>query len=89
MVAEPERRWTENGFDRAPLLDGTTGASVDTHVHRVTRRLGLILNKTSREKARQTLEQLLPEELYYTGTSELHRARSNRLPGAQATMRDL
>jgi endonuclease III len=38
---------------------------VDTHVHRVTRRLGLIANGTSREKAYLLLEALLPEELYY------------------------
>ena len=31
---------------------------VDTHVHRVTRRLGLIPDKTSREKAHVLLEEL-------------------------------
>jgi endonuclease III len=39
---------------------------VDTHVHRVSRRLGLIPDATSREKAHLLLETLLPEELYYT-----------------------
>ena len=38
---------------------------VDTHVHRVTRRLGLIPEKTSREKAHVLLEELVPPELYY------------------------
>ena len=38
---------------------------VDTHVHRVTRRLGLIPEGTSREKAHSLLEALLPEQLYY------------------------
>jgi endonuclease-3 len=38
---------------------------VDTHVHRVTRRLGLIPEKTSREKAHELLEKLVPPELYY------------------------
>jgi endonuclease-3 len=38
---------------------------VDTHVHRVTRRLGLIPEKTSREKAHDILEQLLPPAVYY------------------------
>ena len=38
---------------------------VDTHVHRVTRRLGLIPPKTSREKAHDLLEALLPPETYY------------------------
>jgi len=38
---------------------------VDTHVHRVSRRLGLIGPKISREKAHQILEALLPPETYY------------------------
>ncbi|MCD6520198.1 MAG: endonuclease III [Anaerolineae bacterium] len=38
---------------------------VDTHVHRVARRLGLIPPKASREKAHLLLEELLPPETYY------------------------
>jgi endonuclease-3 len=38
---------------------------VDTHVHRVTRRLGLIEGKTSAEKAHVELEQLVPPEDFY------------------------
>ncbi len=38
---------------------------VDTHVHRVSRRLGLIGPKVSREKAHDILEALLPPETYY------------------------
>lgn len=38
---------------------------VDTHVHRVSRRLGLIPPKASREKAHVLLEALLPEATYY------------------------
>jgi endonuclease-3 len=38
---------------------------VDTHVHRVTGRLGLIGPKVSREQAHVILEELVPEELYY------------------------
>lgn len=38
---------------------------VDTHVHRVTGRLGLIGPKTSREKAHDALEELVPEGDYY------------------------
>jgi endonuclease-3 len=38
---------------------------VDTHVHRVTGRLGLIGPKVTREKAHVVLEALLPSELYY------------------------
>lgn len=45
---------------------GRPAFPVDTHVHRVARRLGLIPETTSREKAHDLLESLLPEELYYT-----------------------
>jgi len=38
---------------------------VDTHVHRVTRRLGLIPDGTGREKAHALLEAILPPETYY------------------------
>ena len=44
---------------------GKPAFPVDTHVHRVTRRLGLIPPKTSREKAHDLLEALVPPELYY------------------------
>jgi endonuclease-3 len=39
---------------------------VDTHVHRVTRRLGLIPEKASREKAHALLEALVPSGIYYS-----------------------
>lgn len=45
---------------------GKPAFPVDTHVHRVSRRLGLIGPKTSREQAHQVLEELLPPEIYYT-----------------------
>jgi len=38
---------------------------VDTHVHRVTQRLGLIPEEASREKAHRLLEELVPAEIYY------------------------
>ena len=44
---------------------GKPAFPVDTHVHRVSRRLGLIGPKTSREKAHDVLEELLPAETYY------------------------
>lgn len=44
---------------------GRPAFPVDTHVHRVTRRLGLIPPKTSREKAHTLLEEIVPEDLYY------------------------
>ena len=44
---------------------GRPAFPVDTHVHRVTRRLGLIGSSISREKAHQKLEELLPPEDYY------------------------
>jgi endonuclease-3 len=45
---------------------GMPAFPVDTHVHRVSRRLGLIGPKTSRERAHEVLEGLLPPEIYYT-----------------------
>jgi endonuclease-3 len=44
---------------------GLPAFPVDTHVHRVTRRLGLVPQSTSRERAHELLEQLIPAELYY------------------------
>jgi endonuclease-3 len=37
---------------------------VDTHIHRVSRRLGLISAKTSREQAHELLERMVPPETY-------------------------
>ncbi len=45
---------------------GRPAFPVDTHVHRVTRRLGLIPENTSREKAHSLLESLIPPALYWT-----------------------
>jgi len=45
---------------------GKPAFPVDTHVHRVSQRLGLIGPKTSRERAHEVLEALLPPEIYYT-----------------------
>jgi len=44
---------------------GRPAFPVDTHVHRVTRRLGLIPATLSREKAHGALEALVPPALYY------------------------
>ena len=44
---------------------GMPAFPVDTHVHRLSGRLGLIPEKTSREKAHDLLEALVPPELYY------------------------
>ncbi len=44
---------------------GKPAFPVDTHVHRVTKRLGLIGPKTTREQAHTVLEELLPMEIYY------------------------
>lgn len=44
---------------------GRPAFPVDTHVHRVSKRLGLIGPKVSRERAHIELEKLLPEEAYY------------------------
>jgi endonuclease-3 len=44
---------------------GQPAFPVDTHVHRVTRRLGLIGPQISREKAHDLLEELVPSKDYY------------------------
>jgi endonuclease-3 len=44
---------------------GRPAFPVDTHVHRVARRLGLVPDRTTREKAHELLEQLVPPEIYY------------------------
>jgi endonuclease III len=44
---------------------GMPALPVDTHVHRVSRRVGLIGPKVSREKAHLLLEAALPHETYY------------------------
>ncbi len=44
---------------------GRPAFPVDTHIHRVTRRLGLIPEHTSRAQAHLLLERLVPPEAYY------------------------
>ncbi len=66
---------------------------VDTHVHRVTRRLGLI-GAVSREKAHVELEKLVPPENYCSFHLNLiyhgRQVCSSRAPSCQAcTLRDL
>ncbi len=45
---------------------GMTTLPVDTHVWRVTKRLGLIPEKTSREKAQILLQEILPKKCIYS-----------------------
>ncbi len=44
---------------------GMPAFPVDTHIHRVTQRLGLIGPKDSAEKAHDLLEEMLPADTYY------------------------
>ncbi len=44
---------------------GKPAFPVDTHVHRVARRLGIIPPRTSRKRAHELLEALVPPEIYY------------------------
>lgn len=44
---------------------GCPAFPVDTHIHRVSRRLGLIPARATREQAHALLEALIPPELYY------------------------
>jgi len=45
---------------------GMPSFPVDTHIHRVTKRVGLIGPKTSREAAQDELAKLVPKEDYYS-----------------------
>lgn len=45
---------------------GRPAFPVDTHIHRVTRRLGILPQNTGREKAHEMLEEILPDRIYYT-----------------------
>lgn len=73
---------------------GRPAFPVDTHIHRVSRRLGLIPPTTSREKAHELLEAMLPPETYYAfhlnliqHGREVCQARKPRC--ALCTLRDL
>jgi endonuclease-3 len=44
---------------------GRLAFPVDTHVHRVACRLGLLPERTSRERAHELMEALVPPDLYY------------------------
>ncbi|MCS7282946.1 MAG: histidine phosphatase family protein [Anaerolineae bacterium] len=44
---------------------GRPAFPVDTHIYRVSRRLGLIPPRTTREQAHTLLEQMIPPDLYY------------------------
>ncbi len=74
MDVEEARRWLTSlkgvGPKTASIVLlfslGKPAFPVDTHVHRVSLRLGLIPSGTSREKAHKILEELLPPEIYYT-----------------------
>jgi endonuclease-3 len=44
---------------------GRPAFPVDTHVYRVARRLGLIPDRTTREKAHDLLEALVPPQIYF------------------------
>ena len=73
MALEEARAWLLNipgvGPKTAAIVLlfalGMPAFPVDTHIHRVTRRLGLIPQETNREKAHTLLEALVPPELYY------------------------
>jgi endonuclease-3 len=73
MPLEEARDWLESikgvGPKTAAIVLlfslGRPAFPVDTHVHRVTQRLGLINDGTSAEKAQILLEEQLPSEWYY------------------------
>ena len=73
MSVEEARRWLLSlpgvGPKTAAIVLcfalGKPAFPVDTHIHRVARRLGLIPQRTSREKAHELLEAIVPPEIYY------------------------
>jgi endonuclease-3 len=73
MSNEEARRWLTDlpgvGPKTAAIVLcfalGKPAFPVDTHVHRVSGRLGLIPQGTSREKAHVVLEEIVPEAAYY------------------------
>ncbi len=73
MPLEEARRWLTSFDGVGPKTAaivllfalGMPAFPVDTHVHRVSKRLGLIPPNTSREKAHSILEALLPQAIYY------------------------
>jgi endonuclease-3 len=74
MGVEEARDWLESIPGIGPKTSsiillfafGKPAFPVDTHVHRVTQRLGLIAEGTSREKAHSLLEEIVPQEIYYS-----------------------
>ncbi len=73
---------------------GMPAFPVDTHIHRVTRRLGLIPPRTSREKAHELLEALVPPRIYRAFHLNLiehgrHTCRARRPQCESCALRDL
>ncbi len=72
---------------------GRPAFPVDTHIHRVSKRLGLIDSRTSREAAHRVLEALVPPELYVPFHLELiehgrHLCRARKPRCATCPLRD-
>ncbi len=65
---------------------GRDAMPVDTHVHRVTRRLGLIPPKASAERADRLLHELVPDGLRTPHARGVHPARTRDLQGADPSM---
>jgi endonuclease-3 len=73
MSTEEARRWLTDlpgvGPKTAAIVLcfalGKPAFPVDTHVHRVSGRLGLIPKDTSRAKAHEILESIVPQDAYY------------------------
>ena len=61
---------------------GRDAMPVDTHVHRVTKRLGLVPPKASAERADRILHELVPEGLRTPAPRGPDPARSRDLQGA-------
>jgi len=74
LPLEEARAWLLDmpgvGFKTAAIVLlfalGRPAFPVDTHVHRLAQRLGLIAEGTSRQEAHRLLEEVVPPDLYYS-----------------------
>ena len=68
---------------------GMPAMPVDTHIHRVARRLGLIRPETSADDAHDVLEEIVPPDDRFRVSRAAHQPRPPHLQGKAATLRRL
>ena len=68
---------------------GMPAMPVDTHIHRVARRLGLIRPETSADDAHDVLEEIVPPDDRFRVSRLAHQPRPPHLQSTSATLRRL